>query len=294
MRKLLIALLIIPILSLGCFVQPPATTGSATSGTKYDAAQDSRITTLEGVVLGPNGLQTIVGTLNTKVAGMGGGDTSGLNSRVSSLETRLATEEGKVAGITGGASVTVTDALATRIKALEDWKASASTGTGGTVPTTATGSVTSTTNPISIPQMYSSATGGGSNVFYTMHITNGSTTWQYVKPIITMNIAPSYSARSVTGFTITMSNGQCNLTGSIAAPTVATSSVGNFSISPNAGAGAIATSSLVVIPISGCNGTGEFQIGAGQVMDILIQVSNITSSDVTLWNITNSISARSM
>jgi hypothetical protein len=91
-----------------------------------------------------------------------------------------------------------------------------------------------------------------------------------------------------------MSSGSASLTGSRTSADAATSSVGNFSISPNVGSGATSTSSLTIIPISGGNGTGEFQIGAGQSLDLLVQISGITTNDVTLWNVTNSISNRSL
>jgi hypothetical protein len=291
--KYFFILLLVPVLSLGCLVSAPAGGAGSAAGTKYDATQDSRITTLEGIILGPNGLQTLVSALNTKITSIS--DSSGLSSRVSSLETRMGSVESKTSSVPASEKEDIA-ALSARIKTLEDWKAGLGTVTPGTttVPTSSTGAVSITTNPVSIPQMYSASTGSGTNIFYTIHITNSSTTWQYVKPIVTMTIASSYSSRAVTGITVTMSNGQCNITGSIIPPTVATSNVGNFSISPNVGVGATTTASLTIIPITGCNGTGEFQIGAGQVMDVLVQISGVTSSDVTLWNVSNSISTRSM
>lgn len=290
MKRLLIALLfIVIVVSVSCLT--PATTANKPS--LYDAGQDQKVANLEAIVLGPNGLQAIVGAQATKLASIPlGGDTSGLTAKVNSMETSLATEVSKTTTLRQDL-----DAANAKIKTLEDWKAGAgtTTATGGTtVPTSVTGLVAFVTNPISIPQMYSASTGGSASTFYTMRITNQSTTWQYVKPILTMNIAPSYSARALTGITITMSNGQCNLTGSCAMNGPLTSTLGNFSISPNVGVGATVTSGVVIIPISGCNATGEFQIGAGQVMDILIQISGVTTSEVTLWNITHSISARSM
>jgi len=190
---------------------------------------------------------------------------------------------------------TAITAAITKLKADTDqaW-IKGSTGTSGTVGTSPTGSVSFATTPAAIPQVYSAATGGGQSTFYTMKIVNSSSSWQYVKPIITMSVQSSYSARAVTGLTVTMSSGACSMTGAIASPTPATSSVGNFSISPNAGAGATSTSSITIIPISGCNGTGEYQVGSGQSMDILVQISGLTTSDVTLWNVTNSISTRGL
>jgi hypothetical protein len=123
-------------LSIGCLAAP-AGGGTAAAGSKYDATQDTRIVALEGIILGPNGLQSLYSALNNKVAS--GGDTAGLSSRISSLETRLATAESKLAtGGTGGASSATTDALSARIKTLEDWKATAGSG-GSSGPDLANG-----------------------------------------------------------------------------------------------------------------------------------------------------------
>ena len=136
MRKVLLILVAgVIALSIGCLAAP-AGGGTAAAGSKYDATQDTRIVALEGIILGPNGLQALYSALNNKVAS--GGDTAGLSSRISSLETRLATAESKLAtGGTGGASSATTDALSARIKTLEDWKAGLGSGgsTGGVVPT---------------------------------------------------------------------------------------------------------------------------------------------------------------
>lgn len=180
--KLLVALFFVLVLSLGCFVAPPATTGAA-SGTKYDATQDSRIAVLEGIIVGPNGLQTIVSTMNTKVAGLSGGDTSGLNSRVSSVETRLATAEGKLASVSSGASTATTDELAKRIKALEEWKGGLGTGSGtgsGSSSVPVTGQVTY--NTYKAPDLIYTP---GSFVWY-LEIMNGTTEYKkiYVSSIL--------------------------------------------------------------------------------------------------------------
>lgn len=144
MRKLVISLVVVALISAGCLVSPSAG-GTATSGSKYDATQDARIVALEGIILGPNGLQSLVGSLNTKIAS--GGDTAGLSSRISSLETRLATAESKLATAGGGgASTATTDALSARIKTLEDWKATAGTSTGGTPSTPSSGVISSNGN----------------------------------------------------------------------------------------------------------------------------------------------------
>jgi hypothetical protein len=132
MRKFLVVVVAISLLTTGCLVSPPS--GTAAAGTKYDAAQDTRIVALEGIVLGPNGLQALVGSLSSRISGIA--DTSGLSSRISSVESRVSTVEGRTT--TGGVTQATVDALSARIKTLEDWKASA----GTSVPGTTTGGTT--------------------------------------------------------------------------------------------------------------------------------------------------------
>lgn len=136
MRKLIVSLVVVALLTTGCLVSPPSG-GSATAGTKYDASQDARIVALEGIVLGPNGLQALVGNIQNKISGIS--DVQSLITRVNSAESRLSSVEGKVGTSSGGGSgVTQAqiDALSARIKTLEDWKATAGSGgsSGGTVP----------------------------------------------------------------------------------------------------------------------------------------------------------------
>jgi hypothetical protein len=153
-----------------------------------------------------------------------------------------------------------------------------------------TGLVTFTTNPVSIPQIFTSTTGSQS-VFYTMRILNGTNQWQYVKPVVTLGVASSYSARTVGTLTVSMSSGGCSFSQVFTAPVTYTPSPQVINISPNT-LGTVATPSIILMPVSGCAGSGEFQIGAGQTMDILINIANFTTSDVTLWNISHSISSR--
>jgi hypothetical protein len=50
-----------------------------------------------------------------------------------------------------------------------------------------------------------------------------------------------------------------------------------------------------MIPISGgATTSGEFQVAAGQSIDILVQITGVTTSTTVLWNIANSISVRQM
>jgi hypothetical protein len=197
----------------------------------------------------------------------------------------------------------VSDAIS-NLKSNQAWitGSSSSGGTGGGGGTS--GAVTFTTNPASVPQIFTSTT-GGQQVFYTMHIMNGTATWQYVKPIITLSIASSYSARTIGAVTISMSGGSCSFsqqfttTSNGLTPPTYTVPVYNpaspqqINISPNT-LYATATPSIVLMPVAGCTGSGEFQLGAGQAMDVLINISNFTTSDVTLWNVSNSISSRSL
>lgn len=287
MRSLfiLMAILSIAITSISCLPTKAATTIS-----QKDVDQDTAISDIKRSVQSVDTSKVAITDFNT------------LKGRVDAMDVKVT-----ASGIGNSYDKTTTytktevdaaiNAAITKLKTDTDqaWIKTGGGTTGGTTGgSTPTGSVTFATTPAAIPQIYSAATGGGQSVFYTMKIVNNNSSWQYVKPIITLSVQSSYSARAVTGITVTMSSGACSLTGSRTSAEVATSSIGNFSISPNVGAGATATSSLTIIPISGCNGTGEYQIGAGQSMDILVQISNLTSSDVTLWNATNSISARGL
>lgn len=127
MRQVLLILVAgVIALSIGC-LSAPAGGGTATAGSKYDATQDARITVLEGIILGPNGLQTLYSTLSSKVNS--GGDTSGLAPRLAVVESKVAVVESRVT--TGGVSQASVDALSARIKTLEDWKAGLGSGGSG-------------------------------------------------------------------------------------------------------------------------------------------------------------------
>jgi hypothetical protein len=264
-------------MGLGCLPSKPATATVSSRDTEQDAEiakVKSAITTLdEG-----KASKTALTDLSDRVSKINQGTAPDLSQYYTKSQVDTAV------------STAVNNAI-TALKNDKPWNTSSGGSTGGT---SQTGTVSFATTPAAIPQVYSAATGGGQSVFYTMKIVNSSGSWQYVKPIITLNVQSSYSSRAVTGITVTMSAGSCSMTGSKTVADAATSSVGNFSISPNVGNGATSTSSLTIIPISGCNGTGEFQIGSNQSMDILIQISGLTTSDVTLWNVTNSISSRGL
>jgi hypothetical protein len=185
MRKFLVVVVAISLLTTGCLVSPPS--GTAAAGTKYDATQDTRIVALEGIVLGPNGLQALVGSLSSKISGIA--DTSGLASRISSVESRVSTVEGRTT--TGGVSQATVDALSARIKTLEDWKAAlptGSTGTGGTSPVPVSGQVTYSV--YKEPDMVYTP---GSYVWY-LEVMNGTTEYKKVYLSGILNTVDSYTA----------------------------------------------------------------------------------------------------
>lgn len=267
---LLIAVVILlPLLSLSC-ISTPATTPAS--------AQSSPLTQV----------QERVNALEQKV------NEKATTGSVSALETRMAQAEGKITTLQStGPGNTYTKAevdaavaaAVAALKADQAWITGSSSSSSGS-STPITGQVTFTTNPTAIPQLFSSNT-GSNQLFYTMRITNGVNQWQYVKPILTLNIASGYSSANITALTVSMSCGQCSMTGS---GTIGNSTIGNFSISP--AIGTILTSSTVIIPISGCT-SGEFQIGAGQFLDVLIAIQ-VTTATTVLWNVSNSISSRGL
>lgn len=178
-----------------------------------------------------------------------------------------------------------------KIDALTTKVANLTPGTGGGQPTSATGTVQFVNNPVSIPQIFSSSTGGNSNP-WIMTINNQSTTWQYVKPVITLSISSGQTQTTVTDLIIIASGSSCSMTGEISASTGPTAT-SNFSFSP-ATMITTATPSIVAFPISGCNNSlGEIYIGPGQSQMINIQIQLKTAA-VTLWNVSTSISSRSM
>jgi hypothetical protein len=76
------------------------------------------------------------------------------------------------------------------------------------------------------------------------------------------------------------------MTGSLLVP-------GNFSFSPS-NAASITTPSMIIMPINGCNGTGEIQVGPGQQQAFNVQIQGLKTPNPILWNVTTSISSRSM
>lgn len=173
----------------------------------------------------------------------------------------------------------INETMATLRMEMASYQTSQSSGATTQPSNPASSDVVFVTSPVSIPQLFTAASGSQST-FYTIKIINNTSTWQYVKPIINMTLASSYSPTVFNSIDVNMTHSSYVLTNA------------NFSISPALGA---STSSLVIIPISGGgNNAGEFQIAAGSSIDILVQISNVSTTSTVLWNITNSISSRNL
>jgi outer membrane murein-binding lipoprotein Lpp len=181
----------------------------------------------------------------------------------------------------------IADAISA-LKADQAWIKSVPVSGGGGGTVSDTGVVTYTNNPVSIPQIFSSSSGGNSNP-WIMTIHNGSTTWQYVKPMISLNVASGQSSSLVSEVLVMTSGGSCSLTGTYSGGT----STGNFTFSPMT-MNATATPSIVAFPLSGCNGSGEWYIGPGQTQSYNIQIQGLKTPNPILWNVSASISSRSM
>lgn len=171
------------------------------------------------------------------------------------------------------------------LKANQSWINSNSGSGSGSSSGSDTGTVIFTNNPVSIPQIFSSSSGASSTP-WIMTIRNNTTTWQYVKPVVQLNVASGQPSSLVEDISLLISGGACTMTGSFTAP-------GNMSFSPT-DMNTKKTPSIVIIPVSGCNGSGEIQIGPGQSQALNIQIQNLKTPDAILWNVTTSISSRSM
>ena len=210
------------------------------------------------------------------------------SSRVDSLATSIGQQSGTAAGYTKAETYSraeVDAAIASAINALkadQSWITGASSGSQGGSDT---GTVIFTNNPVSIPQIFSSSSGASSSP-WIMTIKNNSSTWQYVKPVVQLNVASGQPSSFVSDITLIISGGSCTMTGSLEA-------AGHMSFSP-ANMKTVKTPSIIIMPISGCNGSGEIQIGPGQSQAMNIQIQNLKTPDAILWNVTTSISSRSM
>jgi outer membrane murein-binding lipoprotein Lpp len=181
----------------------------------------------------------------------------------------------------------IADAISA-LKADQAWVKSVPVSGGGGGTISDTGTVTFTNNPVSIPQIFSSSSGGNSNP-WIMTINNGSTTWQYVKPMISLNVSSGQSASVVTEVLVMTSGGSCSSTGTYSGG----ASTGNFTFSPM-NMNTTTTPSIVAFPVSGCNGSGEWYIGPGQTQSYNIQIQGLKTPNPILWNVSASISSRSM
>lgn len=203
----------------------------------------------------------------------------------SSRVDNLATSIGQSANVDTYTKAEVDAAIASAINTLksnQSWiTGSDSSSSGGSD----TGTVIFTNNPVSIPQIFSSSRGASSSP-WIMTIKNNSSTWQYVKPVIQLNVASGQPSSTVDDISLLISGGACTMTGSF-------TDVGNMSFSP-ATMDEKVTPSIVIMPISDCNGSGEIQIAPGQSQAVNVQIQNLKTPSPILWNVTTSISSRSM
>ena len=210
------------------------------------------------------------------------------SSRVDSLATSIS----KPANVDTYTKAEVDAAIASAINTLksnQSWiTGSDSSSSGGSD----TGTVIFTNNPVSIPQIFSSEAGASSTP-WIMTIKNNSSTWQYVKPVVQLNVASGQPGSRVSDISLLISGGACTMTGSFTDDGGEASIVGDMSFSPATMNGKV-TPSIVIIPISDCNGSGEIQIAPGQSQAVNVQIQNLKTPDPILWNVTTSISSRSM
>jgi len=211
------------------------------------------------------------------------------SSRVDNLATSIGQQSGTAAGYTKAETYSraeVDAAIASAINALkanQSWITGASSGSQGGSDT---GTVIFTNNPVSIPQIFSSSSGASSSP-WIMTIKNNSSTWQYVKPVVQLNVASGQLSSEVEDITLIISGGACTMTGSLG------EDENDMSFSPATMADT-PTPSIIIMPVSGCNGSGEIQIGPGQSQAMNIQIQNLKTPKAILWNVTTSISSRSM
>ena len=196
-------------------------------------------------------------------------DTS-LPSRISALEAKAATD------LSIYSKKTDDEALAARIKVLEDWK----TGTGTTVPGTTITPIPGGQIGYAIvnPQVYYTLSSGNTYPI-DVKITNNKSDARYVRPQISLTTFQSSNAGTVGTATCTItsnSQGQNPVTFTyIATPTVA---VNNIVFIANGG---------------GATTAGEYLVGSGVVMDFYTTIT-IVSTNPVLWTLTVSGSDRSI
>ena len=267
-------LLIIPILIFAGFACVSSSDeGSGNSLASQIAALTAKDTTLQ------SGIDSLRSDVNNKASKS---EIDDLNRKINNLPQSSATP----ADVATKAIVDqkIADAISA-LKADQAWVKSVPVSGGGGGTVSDTGQVTFTNNPASIPQIFSSSSGGNSNP-WIMTIHNGSTTWQYVKAMVSLNVASGQPSSIVTDVSLMESGGNCSLTGTYLVP-------GDFTFSPS-NMGTTTTPSIVIFPISGCNGSGEWYIGPGQTQAYNMQIQGLKTPNPILWNVTASISSRSM
>jgi len=259
------------------------------AGCITDDSPDNTITPLSAEL---ENLKTTVTNHTTKIAKLEEDVAKKADSsRVDNLVTSMGQQSGTFSGYTKAETYSraeVDAAIASAINALKT-NQSWITGTGNTPQGGSdTGTVIFTNNPVSIPQIFSSSSGASSSP-WIMTIKNNSSTWQYVKPVVQLNVASGQPSSKVTGITLIISGGSCTMTGLLTTDNI----TGNMSFSP-ATMATVATPSIIIMPVSGCNSSGEIQIGPGQSQAVNIQIQNLKTDEPILWNVTTSISSRSM
>jgi len=272
--------LLVGVVGLGCLPSKPAATPSVSV---KDTEQDAEISKVKSSIT----------TLDEGKASKS--SVNDLSDRVSKLSQGASPDLSgyyKKAEVDAAIVTAVNNAIA-NLKNEKPWATSSSSSTPSQ-----TGSVIFSTLPASIPQILSDSSASAQSSYYTMKITNNSSQWQYVKPIINLNLASSYSSTVINEIRIVMSSGSCNLVGTADKDFIGKSNSiaydgdnSIFSVSPPVNTSA---TSMVVMPIGGCNDTGEFRVGAGQTIDVLIQITSFGTVDTRIWNISNSISTRSL
>ena len=274
MKKIIIIMAVIAILalpSIGCITD------------------DSKTATANPITTEIAGLKSIVTSHTTDISKLKEDIGKKADSaRVDSLVASIGQQSGASAGYAKNETYSRAEVDAAIASAVNTLKSNQSWITGaGNVQQggSDTGTVISTNNPVSIPQIFSSSTGASSSP-WIMTIKNNSSTWQYVKPVVQLNVASGQPSSIVTDISLLISGGACTMTGSL-------TSVGNMSFSP-ATMATVVTPSIVIMPISGCNGSGEIQIAPGQSQAVNVQIQNLKTANPILWNVTTSISSRSM
>ena len=261
MKKLTLSLLcllvlLIPLLALGC--EETAPTGTAPLFVTSDALNTA--------------MQQLQSQINNKA------NQSDLTAQATRIDNIASQGTGNT--YTKGELYTRTEVdaiVAAAVKALKDNQAwitgSASGGTGGGSTGGTTGQVTWITNPTNVQIL------GAAQVCYTVKITNSTGNWVYIRPIININAATGQSPTSVTAIAISIGGSAVNL------------ATANFQFTPVFPTGVV--SSVVAIPTTGGNGSGEFQLAANSTVDLLVCVQ-ITAAANIIWNIGTSMNWRSL